>query len=584
MALSATEIAQMSRLLDEVLPLDASGRRRWLEQLALKNRGLEPALRQALLPHDAGSAAINLDTLPKIRAGPDEQAVTASGLKAGERVGPYRLVRPLGVGGMAEVWLAQQAEGTFTREVALKLPMLSRLRPDLMQRFAHERDILAVLEHANIARLYDAGVGPDGLPYLAMEYVSGEPLTDWCDAHRLGLRERIKLFQQVLDAVRYAHARHVIHRDLKPSNILVTAAGQVRLLDFGVAKLLGREDTQLTQLYGPALTPEYASPELMRGESLDTVSDIYSLGVVLYELLTGGRPYRIKANASVSQLEQAIATVRIERPSTRLALEAGPARATTQHKLARRLRGDLDAIVLKALSKAPQQRYASVSALAEDLQCHLSGAPVEARQNSLLYRIGKFLLKHRTGLATAALAVLSASGLVLTRAPVGSLESSAGTGRFGERSIAVLPFVDMSENKDQEYFADGMAEEIRDLLSSVPRLHVVARTSSSFFKGRRSTMADISRALGVTHVLEGSVRHSGSHLRVSARLARADNGYQVWSETYDRDLDDMFKVQDEIASAVVKELKASLLAEGERQLTAVSDSDALSLEGGLLVC
>src|SRR5207244_12471957 len=212
---------------------------------------------------------------------------------------------PLGAGGMAEVWLALRADGAFKREVALKLPLLSGRRRDLAQRFAHERNILAGLEHVNIARFYDAGVSHDGLPYLAMEYVPGEPLTAWCDAHRLGLRERIKLYMQVLDAVQYAHGHQVIHRDLKPSNILVTESGQVRLLDFGVAKLLAGQDeqTQLTQLYGRALTPDYASPELARGEAVEAASDIYSLGVVLYELLTGSRPYRIKSGASAAQLE-----------------------------------------------------------------------------------------------------------------------------------------------------------------------------------------------------------------------------------------------------------------------------------------
>ena len=568
MALSVTEIVVMSRLLDDALPLDKAGRRRWLEQLAPEHRELAPALSQALFPQDdTRSGSILLDTLPKMGVGSGAQAVSGSGLKPSERVGPYQLVRLLGAGGMAEVWLAQRADGAFKREVALKVPMLLRLRPDLAQRFAREREILASLEHVNIVRLYDAGVTSDGLPYLAMEYVPGQPLTDWCDARRLGLRERIKLFQQVLDAVQYAHAHRVIHRDLKPSNILVTPAGQVRLLDFGVAKLLTRQDeqhVQLTQLYGRALTPEYASPELLRGEPLDTVSDIYSLGVVLYELLTGSRPYQIKASVSAVELEQAIATARIERPSTQLAMEAGPARATTQHKLARRLRGDLDAIVLRALSKEPQKRYASASALADDLQRHLSGEPVEARPDSLLYRAGRSVLRHRTGIAAAAFAVLAASGLALMGAPTPMpQDASARAVSVSDKSIAVLPFVDMSEKKDQEYFADGMVEEILNLLSKVPELHVPARTSSFYFKGRQSTIAGISHALGVAHVLEGSVRKSGNHLRISAQLVQADNGYQVWSESYDRNLDDdILKVQDEIASAVVAALKISLLAEG----------------------
>jgi serine/threonine protein kinase/TolB-like protein len=582
MALSAAQMAQMSRLLDEALPLDAAGRRRWLEELAPEHRELEPALRQALLPaDDTRSGPIQLDTLPKIDAG--DQTAATSGLQPGARVGPYQLVRPLGAGGMAEVWLAQRADGAFKREVALKLPMLSRMRRDLAQRFAHERDILAALEHVNIARFYDAGVSPDGLPYLAMEYVPGEPLTAWCDAHQLGLRERIKLFLQVLDAVQYAHARQVIHRDLKPSNILVTESGQVRLLDFGVAKLLAEQDehTQLTQLYGRALTPDYASPELVRGEAVDTVSDIYSLGVVLYELLTGSRPYRIKASGSVEQLKQAIAMARIEPPSTKLAPEAGPARGTTQDKLARRLRGDLDAIVLKALSGDPQRRYASTAALADDLQRYLSGEPVEARPDSLLYRAGKFALRHRTAAATAAaasLAVLVAVALVPSRTPTAvPADAGASTARISDKSIAVLPFVDMSEKKDQEYFSDGLSEELTDLLSRVPELHVPARTSSFHFKGKQYTIAEICHVLGVAHVLEGSVRKAGNTVRITVKLVRADNGYQIWSQTYDRKLDDIFKVQDEVASAVVKALKLSLPDDAMPRATGTENTEAYTL-------
>ncbi len=264
--LTSAQMARMSRLLDEALPLDEAGRRRWLDALSPVDQDIALALRKALLSSGTGVEDAPA-TLPKL--GSDENSDSAaSGLKPGARIGRYELIKLLGAGGKAEVWLARRADGGFKREVALKLPMLTRLRKDLEQRFARERDILAGLEHPNIARLYDAGTDANGLPYLSMEYVVGQPITDCSDAHRLGIRERLQLVLQVLDGVRYAHERQVVHRDLKPSTILVTESGQARLLDFGIAKLLQTEEadrTQHTSFYGRALTPDYASPEFLRG-------------------------------------------------------------------------------------------------------------------------------------------------------------------------------------------------------------------------------------------------------------------------------------------------------------------------------
>src|SRR5580700_4223488 len=384
MRLTGPQIALMSRLLDEALPLDEAGRRRWLETLPAEYQDLFAPLRLALLPEfylstDGRNFATFLQSA-------DEHAgrVEPTGLQPGDRVGPYELMRLLGAGGMAEVWLAKRADGAFNREVALKLPSLTRVRRDLEQRFIRERDILASLEHPHIARLYDAGVDTLGLPYLSMEYVQGELLTDWCDAQRLDIRARLRLFLQVLEAVQYAHERQVIHRDLKPSNILVTKAGQVRLLDFGVATLLDDGEaagkTPLTTVYGPVLTPIYSSPEMIRGDPVTAKSDIYSLGVVLFELLTGDRPYRLNAGASRAILEQAIAAAEVRKPSTQILQEAWGARGVTHEQLTRQLRGDVDRIVLKSLEKEPQARYASAAAMADDVQRYLDGKPISAQQ------------------------------------------------------------------------------------------------------------------------------------------------------------------------------------------------------------
>jgi len=567
MGLSIPQMALMSQLLDEALALDEAGRRSWLERVTREHPELASALREALLPGAAQAAELKvLMTLPKFSAADEASAPAASGLKPGARVGPYELIRILGAGGMAEVWLARRADGAFKREVALKLPMLARAQTGLAARFALERDILASLEQPYIARLYDAGVDPQGLPYLAMEYVQGAPLTDWCDAQRLGIRERLALFLQVLEAVQYAHEKKVIHRDLKPSNILVTESGQVRLLDFGVAKLLEGEATgqpALTSVYGRALTPDYASPELLRGDPIDARSDVYSLGVLLYELLAGTRPYRLKSAASIGLLDHAIGTIEVKRPSVQLEETSANDRAMTVERLARNLSGDLDAVALKALAKDPAQRYSSAAALAEDLRRYLDGKPIRARPPRVAYRLGKLALRNRAllGVSAAAFAaILAAVGYARYRDIRAQVTvTTAPTNIVSDRSIAVLPFVDMSEHKDQEYFTDGLSEELIDMLTNVPDLRVPARTSSFYFKGKQTTIADIGKALGVAHVLEGSLRKSGDTLRVTAQLIRVDNGYHVWSESYDRKLEDVFKIQDEIANAVVTALRLRLL-------------------------
>ena len=571
MRLTIQQMASMSRLLDEALPLDEAGRRLWLADLSPDYQDLAQALRAALLPNEAESAQVqSLGTLPVL-----QDVDAASGLQPGANVGPYVLLQSLGAGGMAEVWLARRADGAFKRDVALKLPLLRQLRQDLAQRFALERDILASLEHPNIARLYDAGIDSSGCPYLAMEYVQGQPLTDWCDVHSLELADRLALFLQVLEAVRFAHEKQVIHRDLKPSNILVTESAQVRLLDFGVAKLLEGDEadkTSLTSIYGRALTPDYASPELLCGDLVDVRSDIYSLGVLLYELLTGIRPYRLKSAASMGLLEQAIGTLEIKKPSMLHGVSARADRAPVTDVRARQLRGDLDAIVLKALDREPSSRYQNAAAFAEDIHRYLSRKPIRALPARTTDRLYKFALRNRSAVVIAAMAlaaiIVTVGYTVHREAATGAQPATiaASTGAAGaaapERSVAVLPFLDMSEKKDQEYFVDGLAEELLDLLARVPDLKVPARSSSFFFKGSSVRVRNVGRDLGVAYLLEGGVRKAGDTMRVSVQLVRADTGYQVWSDTYERNVRDIFKVQDEISAAVVDALKLRLSSPG----------------------
>ena len=408
--LTAASWNAFSALLDQALELAPPKRLAWLDTLGPEHAALKPALR-AVLERGAGVETLRwLDTLPRS----DGAALPFDGpeLQPDALIGPYRLLRELGVGGMGSVWLAERADGTLKRQVALKLPRASWAR-GLAERMARERDILASLEHPNIARLYDAGTDAQGRPFLALEYVEGQPIDIYCRERGLGVRPRLALLLQVAHAVAFAHSRLVVHRDLKPSNILVTADGQVRLLDFGIAKLMEgdrTQETQLTQLAGHALTLDYASPEQIRGEQIGTASDVYSLGVVAYELLTGARPYKLK-RGSAAELEETIATV-----------DAPLASATATDPSARKeLRGDLDAILNTALRKVAQQRYASVDAFAQDIERHLRGEPVLARPDSTGYRLRKFVGRNRLAVGAAAavlVAVLTGATVALWQARI----------------------------------------------------------------------------------------------------------------------------------------------------------------------
>jgi eukaryotic-like serine/threonine-protein kinase len=339
-----------------------------------------------------------------------EAATIVDNVQPGQLVGRYRVLRTLGRGGMAAVYLAERADEQFRQQVAVKL-IDGRLPGDtLARRFRAERQILANLNHPNIARLLDGGTTVQGVPYLVMEYVDGIRLDFYCDRKNLGTKERLRLFQQVCSAVQYAHQNLVVHRDIKPSNILVTADGTPKLLDFGIAKLLDSQRTgeldDQTRLHERLWTPGFASPEQMRGERIGTVCDVYSLGVLLYDLLTGEQPYAL-VGQTPEQFMQLIMAMDPSRPSQAVVKDSPEARA-----LARALVGDLDNIVLRAMHREPERRYPSAAALAEDVQRYLDDRPVEARPDALTYRLGKFVRRNTGSLAATVLVTISIIALV----------------------------------------------------------------------------------------------------------------------------------------------------------------------------
>lgn len=521
----------LNTLLAELLDLPAEARENWLATREGPARELVTELRAMLAQADESFLAKGVEVPGELLGSRAE--------REGDLVGPYRLLRPLGEGGMATVWLAERADGTMQRQVALKLPRLAWAR-GLAQRMARERDILAGLEHPHIARLYDAGLTEEGRPWLAMEFVDGRPIDRWCAERQADVATRLSLFLQVGEAVSHAHGRLVVHRDLKPSNILVTGGGSVRLLDFGVAKLLegeeGREPA-LTQLLGRALTPDYASPEQVRGEPLGAASDVYSLGVVLYELLTGQRPYRLKRDTPAA-LEEAVLDAEIPAASSRAA----------DRRAARRLRGDLDAILDKALRKRPAARYASVEAFAQDIRRHLRGEPVLAQPPSFAYRAGKFVTRHRWPLlAVTAIVGALAAGLAIAfgeareaeRQRQHAIEQARQTESALEFASAVITEgIRGGERLTREELVERAGRQALSAGSDADRL-TAADTVSGWYSslGRhRASEAMLREVLGATRPEAAPALHRILQCRHGAALAslgRVDEGVAMLMRVID---------------------------------------------------
>lgn len=411
--MAETDWQRLQTLFAKAVALGESDREAFLQEECRGDVGLRQQV-DALLHSDVAETGA-LSGLQELR---DSMASDSS--LAGGLIDTWRLVRRIGVGGMGSVFLAERADGSFEQTVALKVVKKGMDTENVIRRFQMERQILARLDHPNIARVIDGGVTADGRPYFVMEYVDGVPINEYCDRERLGVRQRLGIFRSVCQAVHYAHQSLVVHRDIKPSNVLVTADGNVKLLDFGIAKLLGdSEDQELTRTGMQLLTPTYAAPEQLLNGAITTQTDVYALGVILYELLCGRRPFEV--SRTTEEYREQVLAGSPARPSTAITREPlashdgkgypsgaqlSESRGLRVDRLKKRLQGDLDTICLMALRRDPKSRYQSANQLADDVRSHLNGMPVVARPDSVAYRIGKFVQRHQVGVVTTCAVVI----------------------------------------------------------------------------------------------------------------------------------------------------------------------------------
>jgi serine/threonine protein kinase/Tol biopolymer transport system component/tetratricopeptide (TPR) repeat protein len=473
----------------------------------------------------------------------------------GRRIGSYKVVREIGRGGMGSVYLAVRADDEFRKRVAIKLVKRGMDTDFVLKRFRNERQILASLDHPNIAHLLDGGTTDDALPYFVMEYIQGQPVELYCDNARLSIPERLKLFRQICSAVAYAHQNGIIHRDIKPSNILVTADGAPKLLDFGIAKILNPEiaidtiDPTLTAMR--MMTPKYASPEQLRGEAATALSDIYSLGVLLYELLTGRHPFRLR-NLAPHQVARLVCEEDPERPSVAVGREPDPEeededsvaltadlvsrrRATTPEALRRDLARGLDQIVMKATRKEPHLRYASAEEFSEDVRRYLEGSPVTAPA---------YFPAPRKAAET---------------------HEPAAT----QKAIAVLPFKLLHSNEGEEtgeFIGVGLADALITRLSNT-RAFVVRPTSSVMkFAGEGTDPVTAGQQLSVDFVLDGHILRAGGRVRVSVQLIAIKQSAPLWAAQFDETSDDILALHDSLSEKVSKALVPQLTGEERRRL------------------
>jgi serine/threonine protein kinase/TolB-like protein len=582
---------RIKELVDAGLDRNPDARARFLDEACVGDPSLRDEVAQLIASYEqAGDfmAATAGDAATELLTDRDVSLV-------GQRMGAYRIVHELGQGGMGTVYLAVRADEAYRKEVAVKALKRGMDTAAIIRSFRTERQILATLDHPNIARLLDGGTTTDGRPYFVMDYVEGLPLDVYCDTHTLAIPERLRLFRTVCAAVHDAHQHGVIHRDLKPGKILVTPAGTPKLLDFGIAKVLNPDLASATigsvTMMRP-LTPAYASPEQIRGEPITAASDVYSLGVVLFELLTGHRPYHLRRH-SPHELEHVIGEEAPDKPSTIVdrtehhqtdddgdpvvltPASVSEARGEAPGKLRQRLRGDLDTIVLTALRKEPERRYASVAHLSEDIRRYLDNLPVVARPDTLTYRAAKFVRRNRTSVITAGLSV----------ALTGVLFGLVGLHSFTPRpqSLAVLPFKPLVPAARDDYLELGIADAVITNLSRLRQLVVRPPTAIAKYAGNGPDPVAAGRELRVDAVLDGSVQRLGDRIKVTLRLIRVRDGQPLWADEVEQRSDDLFRVQTSIAERTAAALALTLTGAEKSQLnrrdTTNSEAYQLYLQG-----
>jgi serine/threonine-protein kinase len=554
--------SELEPLAKALLDVPAAEREAWLEQNCP-----DPTQRAAVLELVASDESVE-GPLPRLC-----RQLASAHASGNVQIGPYRLIEKLGEGGMAVVYLAERDTAEFRQRVAIKLMRGDVYGRDQLALFQREQRLHARLEHPHIARVFDSGITEAGIPYFAMEFVDGERITHWCDARRLDIRKRLELFLLVCDAVQCAHANLIVHRDLKPSNILVTKEGIPKLLDFGIARPIhttdgGPDDADPQTKTAIRFTPGYAAPEQLSGDTLSAATDVYALGILLHELLTGARP-RMEPHGDALLASQTVSGL----PEQKVAGIA-EARATIPAALMRALHGDLDGILAKALRSEPERRYVDAREFAQDVRRQLSGEPIQARPDSFPYRLSRFLQRHRfrivSGVAIVALLSLPVAGVLVWRLAPRALPEEA----IARKSIAVLPFENLSEDKSSTYFASGMRDEILTRLAKIGDLKVISRTSTEKYASRPTNPKEVAKQLGVATLLEGSVQKVGERTHINVQLIDARDDSHLWAQSYDRDLKDVFAVERDVSEHIAQALEAKLRPEEAVQVAKVPTQNA----------